>query len=71
MGGRGVDHVIGAGTSNKSLASMRYGGTVSVIGFVGGVDILFHVYICPLTVACPARRDMPNSPSIVLRGALV
>jgi len=38
-GGRGVDHVIevgGAGTINKSLASTRYGGTVSVIGFVAG-----------------------------------
>ncbi|KAH9924503.1 uncharacterized protein B0H18DRAFT_955418 [Fomitopsis serialis] len=42
-GGRGVDHVIevgGAGTINKSLASTRIAGTVSVIGFVaGGGDI--------------------------------
>ncbi|KZT64900.1 NAD(P)-binding protein [Daedalea quercina L-15889] len=38
-GGRGVDHVIevgGAGTINKSIASARFGGTVSVIGFVAG-----------------------------------
>ncbi|KAH9911901.1 NAD-P-binding protein [Fomitopsis serialis] len=38
-GGRGVDHVIevgGPGTINKSLASTRYAGTVSVIGFVAG-----------------------------------
>jgi len=42
-GGRGVDHVIevgGAGTINKSLASTRYGGTVSVIGFVAGAGDL-------------------------------
>ncbi|KZT69739.1 NAD(P)-binding protein [Daedalea quercina L-15889] len=38
-GGRGVDHVIevgGAGTINKSIASARFGGTVSIIGFVAG-----------------------------------
>ena len=39
-GGRGVDHVIevgGAGTILKSIASVRYAGVVSVIGFVAGV----------------------------------
>ncbi|PCH34501.1 NAD(P)-binding protein [Wolfiporia cocos MD-104 SS10] len=41
--GRGVDHVIevgGSGTIMKSLASVRYAGIVSVIGFVaGGGDV--------------------------------
>ncbi|KAH9911900.1 NAD(P)-binding protein [Fomitopsis serialis] len=66
-GGRGVDHVIdvgGAGTINKSLASTRYGGTVSVIGFVGGsedVRIMFELR---------STRLAPGA-SIVLRGALV
>ncbi|EPS95802.1 NAD-binding protein [Fomitopsis schrenkii] len=38
-GGRGVDHVVevgGAGTILKSITSTRYGGVVSVIGFVAG-----------------------------------
>ncbi|KIP06634.1 hypothetical protein PHLGIDRAFT_72382, partial [Phlebiopsis gigantea 11061_1 CR5-6] len=40
-GGRGVDHIIevgGPGTLNKSLESVRIGGSVHVIGFVAGRD---------------------------------
>ena len=40
-GGRGVDHVIevgGPGTITQSVASIRTGGEVSVIGFVGGAE---------------------------------
>lgn len=40
-GGRGVDHVIevgGPGTVTQSVASIRLGGEVSVIGFVGGAE---------------------------------
>ncbi|KAI0651159.1 NAD-P-binding protein [Trametes meyenii] len=37
--GRGVDHILevgGPGTLNKSVNAIRYGGTISVIGFVAG-----------------------------------
>lgn len=38
--GRGVDHILevgGPGTLMKSVNAVRYGGTISVIGFVAGV----------------------------------
>ena len=40
-GGRGVDHVIevgGPGTFNQSLAAVRPGGQISVIGYLGGTE---------------------------------
>ena len=39
--GEGVDHVIdvgGAGTLGQSLKAVRYEGTISIIGFLSGVD---------------------------------
>ena len=39
--GRGVDHILevgGPGTIMKSVNAVRYGGTVSPIGFVAGVS---------------------------------
>ena len=38
-GGRGVDHVIevgGAATAAQSIKAIRYEGTISIIGFLGG-----------------------------------
>ena len=40
-GGRGVDHVVevgGPGTLLKSVNALRYGGSINVIGVVGGVN---------------------------------
>lgn len=41
-GGRGVDHVVdvgGAGTLEQSLRAVRVGGTVSIIGVLGGAKV--------------------------------
>ena len=50
--GRGVDHVLevgGPGTIVKSLKAVKYGGNVSIIGFVAGVSggLCFNATLLP------------------------
>ena len=50
--GRGVDHVLevgGPGTIIKSLKAVKYGGNVSIIGFVAGVsgNLCFNAVFLP------------------------
>ncbi|KAJ3541547.1 hypothetical protein NMY22_g3847 [Coprinellus aureogranulatus] len=57
-GGKGVDHVVevgGAGTFAKSLASVRYGGNVALIGFVTGGDSRSDIIIPVFSKAIDVR----------------
>jgi NADPH:quinone reductase-like Zn-dependent oxidoreductase len=59
--GKGVDHIIevgGASTLDKSLAAIKYGGTISIIGHVGGD-------IAPVNLRDILRKD------VILQGVYV
>ncbi|KAJ3514427.1 hypothetical protein NMY22_g14734 [Coprinellus aureogranulatus] len=56
--GKGVDHVVevgGAGTFAKSLASVRYGGNIALIGFVTGGDSRSDIIIPVFSKAIDVR----------------
>ena len=53
LAGHGVDLVLeigGAGTIENSLAAIRHGGHIAIIGYVAGIDMGITVF--PLIIKC-------------------
>ena len=59
MAGHGVDLVLeigGAGTIENSLAAIRHGGHIAIIGYVAGIDMGITVF--PLIIKCAHLHGM-------------
>lgn len=76
--GRGVDHILdvgGPGTVMKSVNAIRFGGTISLIGFVAGVrtSVYIHFYLVELMFLNIAQAaDVSTLPLQVLsKGAIL
>ncbi|OJT02677.1 Zinc-type alcohol dehydrogenase-like protein [Trametes pubescens] len=62
--GRGVDHILevgGSGTIMKSVNAIRYGGTISLIGFVAGVSDVSTLPLQVLTKGAILRGIIAGS----------